>query len=71
MNYASIVASLLSVAGLSLVLAAPAPAVVPEYKAVGDLQHPCLSHVCEAGLVCVEQNVQCFAAPCYPIPECH
>ncbi|KAJ2307675.1 hypothetical protein IWW55_000842 [Coemansia sp. RSA 2706] len=35
-----------------------------------DPAHPCDYSPCPAGQVCVEKQVQCFAAPCYPIPEC-
>lgn len=33
-------------------------------------QHPCQQHECQGDEYCVELIVQCFKAPCYPIPIC-
>ncbi|KAJ2375770.1 hypothetical protein IW150_002367 [Coemansia sp. RSA 2607] len=35
-----------------------------------DPAHPCKGNPCGRGQVCVEQQVQCFAAPCYPVRVC-
>ncbi|KAI9504313.1 hypothetical protein GGI25_004390 [Coemansia spiralis] len=35
-----------------------------------DDAHPCNTHTCQQNEVCVEEIVQCFAAPCNPLPSC-
>ncbi|KAJ2782054.1 hypothetical protein GGI15_003029, partial [Coemansia interrupta] len=35
-----------------------------------DPAHPCKGNPCGRGQVCIEQQVQCFAAPCHPVRTC-
>ncbi|ORX69099.1 hypothetical protein DL89DRAFT_268131, partial [Linderina pennispora] len=37
---------------------------------VGDLDNPCATHSCRASEVCINQQVACFVAPCYPVASC-
>ncbi|KAG8229969.1 hypothetical protein J437_LFUL008542 [Ladona fulva] len=58
--------------GRSYVTVSPTTAAFEEITTKGQKEngHKCSDDICLPHQKCVEVQVQCFAAPCYPILEC-